>query len=233
MKNLQEKGTAAILVVRKNQKNKNMLNLKKILNLRTKEDRNLILLETKKYSKKDLNFVFENENLFNVGDFLLEYEEFSSNNLLTITNYIKNVIKNKEKDNLLRSDLIDFALKWRIKDLEEEIKDILSHEKEDEFVSHSAIRYLPIIVNIYDFKEIYKLLIKITESNQYYNNVKLFALFLLFRYTGDKKYVEEIKQILSYDKVFLTDFLKNELKNEYNNPIFFSSINYIRDILLP
>lgn len=208
-------------------------NKKKFFELSKKEyDNELMsfLMEKESYSNRDLAFLFANSKLFDIGTFLVEYNHFSLDNLKMIINYIKPRLNDKHIDGLLRSDWIEFAILWRLKDIEEECLLILSDETEDGTVSNTAVGYLPIVINLYDFPSFYDLLSNILENENYYNNVKLMAAFLLLRYTGDIKYVSEIKEIIGYDVSFLKECLSNILKAEDNQPPYFAFYTILLDM---
>jgi hypothetical protein len=180
------------------------------------------MLKMKKTSNAKLHLMFENGDAYTIGEFLLNYDSFTEKNMSIIKAHISKIIFDETSDEMLVSDLLDFAYEKQLHGFEKRCEELIKKSSVNGFSTASALFYLSYqALTFYNFPHYKKLFDNILDDEEFFNDAKLISALFLLRFTGNPFYVQEIKEIISYDEEFLKHLLSNVLKAHFHQKEYF------------
>jgi len=204
--------------------------------LRTNEIKtfNKAFEEWKKLEVVSDNFLEEILNLPKIlgnklfqGEFLEEFEYFTSSQLQMIERFIhKNI---NDKDCLFVSSLIDCANLNHILSIHDICLEFIRRRRSSHIVL-AALNYLFGHLNFHNIDRIVAAFNRVLNNKKYYQNCQTIASFYLFRITHHQKYYDFLKSLVLEGGEINHIVLKNSLQGmDYNKRKYFA---YFDDLMI-
>ena len=169
------------------------------------------LLKKQFIRNPELKIFLHNKNRQLVGDFLLNYEYFTSNNISAIHQFILQNLSNTDK--LFVSDLIDFAVDYQLPIPVRQCYCLLERfGDDDDYPQISFLNYLLVNKPAVDCKKLERLLNNIIDNKRCSIYAQLRASILLYELNQKKRYVFNVIAYTQIDdacKILLDNILSN------------------------
>ena len=168
----------------------------------------------------DLEIILSLTNKLIVGDFLEENQNFSDGQLQILETYIIQNIDDKNR--LFVSDLIAFATDWGLTlPYKRCIEFLEKYDDDNLYVQIASIEYIFENFKTFYFDEIYTTLTNILNNVEVNQSVQVRAAFILYRFTFQQKFLNELTDLVNNGSELNKEVLKNILAVDFNKPKYF------------
>ena len=171
-------------------------------------------------TSQDLKYILNIPEKSLIGDFLIEIDSFTEEQLKIIENYVISNFDHEDRDFV--SDLIDVATTESLNLPYTRCLQLLNNSSEREsYVVSSVISYIMSQPKFNFIDEIFLALTNILEDSSFYQNAQVKASFCLFRMTHDKKYLQDLIDLVEEGQEINRELLKNILLLDCNSSMYF------------
>lgn len=176
-----------------------------------------------KISLEEINFILNLEEKELVETFLSEYSLFDQDDFQFIEHFTNLNLENDNTDFV--SDLIYFASDFGL-DLSYDkiLKKVIKNKGDENCLVLSILEYLLMNFKFIYIGELFKTLIYVRDSKDYFQNEQILSSVILFKISNKSEYLNFVVELLESDKSNM-EFFNNLMMRPIFNKNYFNSID--------
>ena len=184
-----------------------------------------------KLELNDVKYILEKANKLVIGDFLSDYQSFSTEMLDYIEGYINKNLNHPNR--LFVSDLINYASDWGLNISYNKCIDFVTITgKDNDFVMLASIDYIFENLKMHYLDKIFNVFNQVLYGGIDYNHsCKIKVAFYLYRISHNSKYFMVLKEFMKDGDSLDREILKNIMDAFYNNEDYFDDYRKVIELI--